>query len=197
MFLILLRVMRSKKKELRKDVYIGSEIVSRPFLGKRVKFKHLMEIKSRILDADEQVKCIISGSIETIMLGHFSVIKGFLAVTNRRAIFYAPKLLGRYEVEIYPINQITSVEWSKGLMMDRIELTVAGDWKVIKWIPKGDGEKATTILKQVMDEARASPLTIPPSDIFAQIERLGRLRDRGLITQEEFERKKKELLARL
>jgi hypothetical protein len=34
-------------------------------------------------------------------------------------------------------------------------------------------------------------------DILGQIERLGTLRDKGILTNEEFEQKKKELLARL
>jgi hypothetical protein len=37
----------------------------------------------------------------------------------------------------------------------------------------------------------------PPADPLDQIEKLGKLRDSGLVTQEEFEAKKADLLARL
>jgi hypothetical protein len=44
---------------------------------------------------------------------------------------------------------------------------------------------------------QSAPTRPPADEIFAQIERLGDLRDKGFITGEDFEQKKAELLARL
>jgi len=44
------------------------------------------------------------------------------------------------------------------LTADRIEITAASDHKVIKWIPKGDGEPATRIIQgMIASSARAKP----------------------------------------
>jgi hypothetical protein len=65
---------------------------------------------------------------------------------------------------------------------------------------KKQAEEFEQLRKTVEDyiSARQQGSTRPPeADIPAQIEKLGKLRDQGLITAEEFEEKKDELLARL
>jgi hypothetical protein len=45
--------------------------------------------------------------------------------------------------------------------------------------------------------AQAAPVESPPGDVFAALEKLGALRDRGVLSDAEFSAKKAELLARL
>jgi len=71
-----------------------------------------------------------------------------------------PKLFGHYEYEVYPYSQISSINYHKGLAADRIEITVASDHKVIKWIPKGDGEPATRIIQEMIASLRVKPPTV-------------------------------------
>lgn len=63
----------------------------------------------------------------------------------------------------------------------------------------GAGAVADAVAKAVAAQAPAAPAVAatPVADIPAQLEQLARLRDQGVITAEEFERKKAELLDRM
>jgi len=130
------------------------------FLGKGLKMKNINEAKMRVFNPNEELICAIKGGIETEILDRKTVRKGILLITSQRVIFYMPKLFGRYEYEVYPYSQISSVHYHKGLAMDRIEITVASDYKVIKWIPKGDGEPATQIIQDMITSLRVKPSAV-------------------------------------
>jgi len=56
------------------------------------------------------------------------------------------------------------------------------------------GTEGGTSAAQVAPQAAAAPQTAGGDDYLAELEKLGDLRDRGIITDEEFEMKKKEIL---
>lgn len=47
------------------------------------------------------------------------------------------------------------------------------------------------------EEGPGSDATAAPGDVLGQVQKLGELREAGILTQEEFESKKAELLSRL
>ncbi|RLI14868.1 hypothetical protein DRO41_05060, partial [Candidatus Bathyarchaeota archaeon] len=99
-----------------------------------------------------------------------------------------------------PYDQISSVNCHKGIIGDELQLQVASDNVTIHAIPKGDGDIAAQNIRDLIATMKAQPsiaVTAPQTDIVDQIEKLGKLKEKGLITEEEFERKKNELLKRL
>ena len=174
------------------------------YIGKGVDQHSLDEGKSRVFASDERLFCVVRGIAYRVekrrAREHQSREHGLLLLTNKRAMFYAPQLFGRYDHLVFPYDQISSVNCHKGMIGDELQIQVASDNVTIHAIPKGDGDIAAQNIRDMVATMKAQPsLTVAPAqtDIADQIEKLGKLKEKGLITAEEFERKKTELLKRI
>jgi len=177
------------------------------YIGKGIDSKKLEEAKQRIFASDEKLFCVIKGVAykdERKGRRHYSVKRrGLFLITSKRAVFYCPMIFGRYDQIVIPYDQISSVTSYKGMFGDELHLTVGANEMVIHNIPKGDGDIAAQNIRDLIATMKAQPLaptvTPPPSqiDIADQIEKLSKLKEKGLISDEEFERMKKELLKKL
>jgi len=174
------------------------------YVGKGVNQNRLDEAKQRLFGSGEKLFCVVKGVAYKIekrrAREHRSRKTGLLLITNKRAMFYAPQIFGRYDQLIFPYDQISSVNCHKGIIGDELQLQVASDNVTIHAIPKGDGDIAAQNIRDLIATMKAQPsiaVTAPQTDIVDQIEKLGKLKEKGLITEEEFERKKNELLKRL
>jgi len=175
------------------------------YVGKRVKQDTLDEAKSRLFSSDEKLFCVIRG----IAYRNFESRRGrkmrrrasgLLLITSKRVMFYVEKIFGRYDQLVFPYDQISSVYCHKGMIGDELELQVASDKVTIHAVPKGDGDIAAQNIRDMvgtMKSQLSSPVAVPQTDIIDQIEKLGKLKEKGLITEDEFKRKKNELLKRL
>lgn len=170
------------------------------YVGKHVNQATLDEAKSRLFSSDEKLFCAIRGVVTKKRGGPRArpeVMSGFLLITSKRVVFYVPKIFGRYEQLVFPYDQISSVSCHKGLIGDRLDLTVASDYIMIDRIPKGDGDIAAQNIRDLVGTMKAQPsfaVVASQTDVAAQIEKLNKLRKEGAITKEEFERMKKKLL---
>ncbi|MCE7939588.1 MAG: hypothetical protein DYG90_13620, partial [Chloroflexi bacterium CFX6] len=101
------------------------------------------------------------------------------------------------------VNDVVLRQSAAGRLLDYgdIEIITGSDIGLnrFEWIADPLGFKRVMLdNKEDFDAiARAVPSGAPTVDIPAAIERLGELRERGLVSPEEFERKKAELLGRL
>ncbi len=157
--------------------------------------KNLRELRER-LDNGETIESYVYGSYETKILGSDSVRKGVLAATNNRVVFYAKKMLG-YDMEIFPYSNISSIEMGKGIMGHKISFFASGNKVTMKWIKKGEVDKLVEIVKSRIGKKEPTAKTEDKSSIYDDIERLGELKEKGIVSEEEFESKKKELLSRI
>lgn len=131
-------------------------------------------------------------------MGSDSVRTGSLLATDRRVVFYAKKL-GGYELESFPYGNISSFEQGKNMMGHNVTFFASGNKVHMKWI-KTDKDLATLTetVKAAMNGSKptAAPATTAP-DPMDQLRKLGELRDAGVLTPEEFDAKKADLLARM
>jgi hypothetical protein len=174
------------------------------YIGRGVNQATLDEAKGRLFGSDENLFCVIKGTAYKTEKRHgrdYQTQKGgLLFITSKRAMFYHSGIFGRYDQLVYPYDQISSVNCHKGIIGDELQLQVASDSVTIHGIPKGDGDIAAQNIRDLIATMKAQPLlgaAVPQVDIADQIEKLGKLREKGLISDEEFERKKSELLNRL
>jgi hypothetical protein len=174
------------------------------YVGKGVNQGTLEEAKERLFGSDEELFCVIKGTAyreQKLRRKEYQMREGgLLLITSKRVMFYAKKIFGRFSQLVFPYDQISSVRCHKGIIGDELHLQVASDDVVIHAIPKGDGDVAAQNIRDLVATMKAQPaLTVaaPQTDIAGQIEKLGKLKEKGLITEEEFERKKTELLKRL
>lgn len=170
--------------------------------GPRKLRKLTMQAKPH-MDPDETVLASVLGTYECKIMGQDSVRAGALFATEHRIIFYAKKM-GGYELESFPYGHIASFEAGKSLMGPHLKFIASGNTVTIKWI-NGDPAPLEAIVKQHMhastQPAVASGVAAAPvpaaEDHAESLRKLKSLLDQQLITPEEYEAKRAEVLARM
>jgi len=138
---------------------------------------------------------------------------------------YASGAMFGQKAKSFPYEDISSVEYSCGLTQGRIQITASGSVEARHGHRQHDvlgayadarqaenvcnfpsskkrlfQEAANVIRRQVEQARRAAretAATTQPDDIPTQIKKLAELKAAGILTEDEFEKKKSELLARM
>jgi hypothetical protein len=165
-----------------------------------------------LLQSDERVSAVSSATagLPQGRKAKIHTYPGAVYVTNRRVLFYA-KLGSRETVKEIPYPAITSVSGSSGGFSarftvfagaDRVEFTsVRAVDEVVGAIRDRVGAAApaatSTPDAPAMTTVNAAPHSSPSDLIFEQLRKLGELRDAGVVTTQEFDSKKADLLNRI
>lgn len=164
------------------------------------KIEKLIEQAQPHLQPGETVQAAIMGTYEAKILGSETLRTGIMLATDRRIVFYAKKL-GGYDLEAFPYGNISSFEQSKSMMGFQLSFHASGNQVKLKGVTDRDAfEKFTEVFKNRIGGSMPSaevPASSSADEVFDQLRKLGELRDAGIVTQEEFDAKKAELLARL
>jgi hypothetical protein len=101
----------------------------------------------------------------------------------------------------FAFGLLSSVDHKKGMMYGELDLAAAGDRNHVKQMPKDDVERIAQLIRNKMAAAHqggqagaVASAPAAPADTATEIRNFAALRDEGLITAEEFEAKKKDLL---
>ncbi len=142
------------------------------------------------LDEGEVVQCSVLGAYETKIMGKDSARNGIFAATNKQLFFYAKKLTG-YDLEAFPYLNISSIEMGKNMMGHHITFFSSGNKTNIKWINSvGVVEFVAYVKEQIGKKHTAGSA----GDSVDQLKKLAELKRQGIVTEEEFTAKKKQLL---
>ena len=149
---------------------------------------------------DETIEAQLDGWLDK-PTGQGGVIKhnGQFVLTNKRACFYS-KAPFEEIFETIPLSKITSVETSSLMGYRVIRLHTAHDDLEFKTL---EAKVLFDTLLAHLERLRNEPAggSVAPAasaeSITDQIKKLGELRDAGFLTNDEFNAKKAELLARL
>ncbi len=155
------------------------------------------------LDEGEEVLLSCYGAYDTKSLGSKTVKNGILTVTSKRIIQFGKRFSG-YNLETFPLDKITAIEVSKGLMGKKIAIKMSGNESEMKWINQGDPDGLVSLVREKMGAITSSTqsgskhlIQNGSSEIPEQIKKLSELRDIGILTEVEFAAKKQELLSRM
>lgn len=139
--------------------------------------------------------------IENIVQGTYSNGNGILVATNKRLIFVNKGLLFGLKVEDFPYEKITTIQYETGLIFGKLTIFTSGNKAIIDNVIKakvrvfGDWVRARISPTQKNILPNASYTTESPKvDIADQLERLAKMKDQGILTEEEFGVQKKKLL---
>lgn len=117
--------------------------------------------------------------------------------TNKRIILYCRKRSHNYDLRVFPYSTISSVEVGERQSGHRISFSAA-EKICMKDIQNGDVQKFVEYVRsKIEDTAEGNTPSKRTLDIPDQIRKLAELKDQGILTEEEFESKKKELLAKM
>lgn len=150
------------------------------------------------LEEGEQVLGAVLGAYETTRLGMDAVRNGVLLATDRRVVMFG-KRRGGFELESFPYEHISSFEQGRTLMGSTIRMFASGNTVEVKYVnDRRAMAELVSAVKSRMGRGGAPP---PPAagspDLLDGIRKLGELRDAGLLTEEEFQAQKAELLSRI
>ena len=162
--------------------------------------KHIGTFRQDKLMPDESLEADLNGWLDKkTTRGALIEHKGQFVLTSKRACFYS-KVPFEEIFETIPLSKITSVETSS--LMDYRVLrvhTAHDDLEFKTREPKALFNNIVAHLERLRNEPTGGSVASAASvdSVTDQIKKLGELRDAGLLTNEEFNAKKTELLARL
>ncbi|HRG77785.1 MAG TPA: PH domain-containing protein [Leptospiraceae bacterium] len=173
----------------------------------RVGFGGVKEKIKQYLIKDEQIiKALIanvginsSGEKLKVKALEFSNKKpGIFVITSNR-VFHVSKVLWKVEFEQISLDQIDSVEFKAGIIFANIRIYGRNNIMEID-MSKPDAEAYARLINNAMESYKHPTATVPTAtqpDPLAQIQKLAELKEQGILSEEEFNEKKKQLLARL
>lgn len=169
------------------------------------------EIKkiAKYLKPGEEVLMVVTQS--RLAPGGSTVTPNTIFITNRKLILRNPMLLGlRENVLNIPYEEIMAVNMEKGLFSCEVIISAPGLTSDLEKFTKASGKRAPAIaaipketaveVVRLIEErialARGKPPSEPPTP-YEGLKRLKELRDLGIISEDEYEEKRNDLLSKI
>ncbi|MFF4774259.1 SHOCT domain-containing protein [Microtetraspora fusca] len=173
----------------RPDIQAAADRMASKF-GSRREIRHLVDY-------------LVEGeAVEHMAAGTFGPGTGLVVLTGRRLLFVKDGLVAKV-AEDFMVGKISTVQWKPGSSHGTLTVTSSGDKAEIENIHNDDGARIADAIRHHLSARSAAspaPAEAPVAgedDVFEALRKLGELRDKGVITDAEFEAKKAELLARI
>lgn len=158
------------------------------FLGKR----EIKELPS-ILWEDE--------SVENIIQGTYNNGTGMLIATNKRLIFVDKGMI-KLRVEDFPYDKISSIQYQTGILLGKMSVFTSGNRAEITNLSKNETKPfAEYVRARVTSKSehagmqRNEKQESKKSNTIEQLEKLAVLKEKGILSNEEFLREKEKLLS--
>lgn len=152
--------------------------------------KILNEAKSH-LESNEEVIDYVVGYFKSSLMGNDFPRKGIFLATESNLFFYGKKTFG-YKTESFPYSNISSMETGKFGEGHSITLFASGNKVEIIGVTSPNVQEFISFLKGKIgkkNESKAQNISVAD-----ELKKFADLRDAGILTDEEFEAKKKQLL---
>lgn len=138
--------------------------------------------------------------LEKLVQGFYTKGNGVLVATNKRLIFIDKGLLYGVRVEDFPYDKISSIQYSTGMVLGKITIFTSGNNAVIEQIDKSQvkifAEYVRARISGVKEHASLPTSTNEQidDDFINKLERLAKLKEQGILTEEEFTQQKNRIL---
>lgn len=136
--------------------------------------------------------------IFAIVQGFYNESQGILVGTNKRLLFVDKGLIYGLKVEDFGLDKITSIQYQSGIMFAELIILASGNTAKISQLGKTEARNFADKARQKLSDTKVNTsiaqVIQQPLDIADQIEKLASLKEKGILTQEEFDAQKKKLL---
>lgn len=164
--------------------------------------REIRKLPSHLMEGEE-VKALASGL--------YGKGNGLLTLTTHRVLFTYEGWTNS-QTEDFPLNRISSVQWEAGMLLGKLIIFASGNKAEFTQMDKANGKALADAIRMNIGAAASVPTgTSTPAqtatehprespsapDPFEQLRKLGELRDAGILTPEEFEAKKEQILNRM
>ena len=158
------------------------------FLGR----KEINELP-QILAEGEKVNNVIQGT--------YNNGQGILVSTNRRLVFIDKGLIYGLKVEDFPLDKISSIQYETGLILAKVKIHTSGNIAVIDNVEKASARQFAEFVRKYISQPKEQQTVFIQNNsepsILDQIEKLAKLKDNGILSDDEFTEQKKKLLEKL
>jgi hypothetical protein len=136
--------------------------------------------------------------IDNIIQGTYNNGQGILVSTNRRLLFVDKGLVYGLKVEDFPLDKISSIQYETGLLLGKVKVHTSGNIATIDNVEKASARKFAEFVRDKLSQPKESQTQVAPqTDILGQLEKLAKLKENGILSEEEFAEQKKKLLEKL
>ncbi|MFT4681444.1 MAG: hypothetical protein ACI9YU_001292 [Flavobacteriales bacterium] len=138
-------------------------------------------------------------TVDNIIQGVYSGGQGILVSTDRRLVFVDKGMIYGLKVEDFPLDKISSIQYETGLLMAKVKIHTSGNVATIENVEKNSARSFSEFVRDKLSNPTAAEQsqTVPQTDVLDQLEKLGKLKAAGILSDEEFEEQKKKLLEKL
>ena len=160
------------------------------------------EMLHSLVDEGETLEVLVGGTYRAEQdTNRLHRHQGVAVATNKRVLFVDKGMLGSSEVSEMPYRSIEAITYSTGIMAAGIQITGRGiaSFRIEDIIDKEAVKPFVDCVRGHLDAAHAPQAAAPhpvaaPLSVADEIEKLASLKERGILTQEEFDAKKRQLL---
>lgn len=152
--------------------------------------KEIRELPN-VLSEDEKIVYLVEGRNKTTT--HHIV----LVATDRRLVFIDKEVFYGLKVEDFSYDKVTSIQYEKEFMLASIDIIVSGEILEIDGVGKYEAELFCEKVRDFMARPKEYFQSKAEPSILDQLEQLGKLKESGVLTEDEFQGQKKKLLAKL
>ncbi|HEY5407464.1 MAG TPA: PH domain-containing protein [Ginsengibacter sp.] len=150
-----------------------------------------------ILADDEDCFGMTEGMMKKVHSGKYSGY-GIALLTDKRFLFYHKGFLGSVIREEFPLNTISSITFNKGILFGSLHVYAANvDEIIIQPCDNNNAGRIAQVWQHLLNERnifQTTPANEIPADPVAELEKWHNLKERGLITEEEYNSMKKQIL---
>lgn len=135
--------------------------------------------------------------IEYLTSGFLDGSTWLLICTNIRILALDKGLIYGLKQQEIPLEKISSVSFKKKLMFAEVEIITSSSKIKIENIYKDQVEnfvRAINTARENLNKSQNNSIQSSQEDVVSQIEKLAELKEKGILTEEEFSAKKKQLL---
>lgn len=152
--------------------------------------KEIRELPN-ILSVDEKIVYLVEGR-NNISNHHI-----ILVATDRRLIFVDKEFMYGLKVEDFSYDKVSSIQYETEFMLASIDIHASGNIVEIDKVGKYEAELFCEKVRDFMSRPKEYFQPKAEPTVLDQLEQLGRLKESGILTEEEFLEQKKRLLEKL
>ncbi len=141
-----------------------------------------------ILSVDEKIVYLVEGRNK---INNHHII---LVATDRRVIFVDKEFMYGLKVEDFSYSKISSIQYETALLLASIDIHVADDVVEIDGVGKYDAELFCEKVRNFMAHPEEYVQAKTEPTVLDQLEQLGRLKENGVLSEDEFNEQKKKLI---
>jgi hypothetical protein len=175
---------KSRLNEIREEL---EKLDISPTIFARKEIRELPDIISK----EEKIVYLVEGRNK---INNHHII---LVATDRRVIFVDKEFMYGLKVEDFSYSKISSIQYESALLLASIDIQVTDDIVEIDGVGKYHAELFCEKVRDFM--SRPEEYIQPKSEpsVLDQLEQLGRLKESGVLSEEEFLEQKKKLMEKL